>query len=177
MVDGVVHQARFIQGCGGVPILLPLAWLTRERAEEQHYVEVYRAIVEQLDGPLLVHWLGPMFAAELEGYFPGASFSTVMALDPEKVRGAKLSLLDADLELRVRRELGERDQVVLTGDDLNFVDLIEGEPGETRDGLEFDGGALPLGEFSHALLGVFDGHCLHVPGQDRTCGCCGSGWS
>jgi len=141
LVDGVVHQARFIQGCGGMPILLPLAWLTREHADEAQYVEVYRAIVEQLDGPLLVHWLGPMFAAELEGYFPGDSFSAVMALDPDKLLGAKLSLLDADLERRVRRELGKRDQVIFTGDDLNFVDLIEGEGGE----------------FSHALLGVFDG--------------------
>ena len=157
LVEGVVHQARFIQRCGGVPILLPLAWLTRERAGADQYVEVYRAIVEQLDGPLLVHWLGPMFAAELEGYFPGDSFLAVMALDPEKLRGAKLSLLDADLERRVRRELGKRDQVVLTGDDLNFVDLIGGEVGETRTGLDFDGRPLSLGEFSHALLGVFDG--------------------
>lgn len=166
LVDGVVFQARLIARCGGIPVLLPMPWLSRHGASERTYVDVYRAIVRQLDAPLFVHWLGPMFLQSLQGYFPGDSFARVMALDPAKVRGCKLSLLDDALELRVRRELLPRDQIVLTGDDFHFGRLILG--GDPR-------GAPPasappvqrwttigrhrtaLGDFSHALLGVLDG--------------------
>jgi len=105
LVDAVVAQASFIQRCGGIAMLLPMPWLSLNQQSERTYVDVYRAIVQQLDGPLFVHWLGPMFLPALNGYFPGSSFAQVMALDPGKVRGCKLSLLDDALELRVRREL------------------------------------------------------------------------
>ncbi len=136
LVDGVVHQAGFIQRAGGTPILLPLPWLAAERCDAGDYVDVYGAIIAKLDGPLYVHWLGDMFAPALAGYFPGDSFSEVMALDRCKVRGVKLSLLDAEFETRTREALAQHDQIVLTGDDLHFARLI------------LDG--------SHAVLGVLD---------------------
>lgn len=155
LVEAVVFQARFIQAAGGIAILLPLVWLSQEASDEETFVRVYARIVDQLDGPLFVHWLGEMFLPALAGYFPGRSFERVMRHDPEKVRGAKLSLLDADLERRLRRELLERDQVMLTGDDFNFGELMVGGPitGET----EIAGSSVPLGDFSHGLLGIFDG--------------------
>lgn len=156
LVDAVVAQAREIQDAGGIPILLPIASLARRRASADEYVRVYAAILAELDGPLLAHWLGEMFAPELAGYFPGDSFARVMALDPEKLRGAKLSLLDADLERRVRAELATREQVVLTGDDLHFVDLIEGDDPAVRGAVGLGNLRLPVGAFSHALLGVLD---------------------
>ena len=165
LVDGVVEQGRFIQQLGGIAIILPLLWLAEHGCDESDYVDVYSAIVRELDGPLLVHWLGEMFLPGLRGYFPGDSFSRVMALDPEKVRGCKLSLLDAGLELRTRRELLPRDQVVLTGDDFHFAALIRGgdpadleapAPGVQRVST-LGSRPLALGDFSHALLGVFDG--------------------
>ena len=137
LVGGVVHQARVIQAAGGAPIVLPLAWLVRSGAGADDYVETYDAIFDALDGPLYVHWLGEVFAPELAGYFPGDSFARVMALAPDKVRGAKLSLLDAPFERRVREELAPRGQLVLTGDDFHFDELIL--------------------EGSHALLGALDG--------------------
>jgi hypothetical protein len=165
LVDGVVFQARWIQDCGGIPVLLPMPWLAQQGAGERTYVDVYVSIVRQLDGPLFVHWLGEMFLPALRGYFPGDSFRRVMAFDPAKVRGCKLSLLDHEFELRVRRELLPRDQIVLTGDDFHFGRLVFGGDPRTpppaapppmlrRTAIGRHGVA--LGDFSHALLGVFD---------------------
>lgn len=164
LVAAIVEQARFIQRCGGWPMLLPISALAQLGADEDLYVATYRRILEQLDGPVFVHWLGEMFAPALRGYFPGRSFERVMELDPAKVRGAKLSLLDDALELRLRRALLERDQLLLTGDDFHFAGLIGGgdpsaggvAPPVERD-TDVGGRRVSLGDFSHALLGAFDG--------------------
>jgi hypothetical protein len=158
LVDGVVHQVHVVQQHGGLPIILPLLWLTAHAATADEYVEVYRAIVGQCRGPLFVHWLGEMFHPRLRGYFPGDSFERVMDLDPSVVRGCKLSLLDAAHERRTRARLLPRGQVVLTGDDFNFAALIAGEgpPGVVERWSELDGQPLALGPFSHALLGILD---------------------
>lgn len=154
LVAGVVFQARAIQAAGGLVILLPLVWLCEQGYAEEDYVRVYGRIFDELSGPLFVHWLGPMFLPALAGYFPGNSFRRVMALDPRKVRGAKLSLLDADREVRLRRHLLARDQILLTGDDFHFGALMTGGPilRETK----LKGRRIPLGDFSHGLLGIFD---------------------
>jgi hypothetical protein len=163
LIAGVVHQARTIQAAGGEVILLPLVWLNENRCDEDGYVRIYTQIVRQLDGPLYVHWLGEMFLPALAGYFPGNSFSRILAFDAAKIRGAKLSLLDAKLEVRWRRELLARDQILLSGDDFNFAGLIlggaSGDPAQvpavlrhTRVGSR----EVALGDFSHALLGVLD---------------------
>lgn len=168
LVEGVAFQARVIRQAGGIPIVLPMPWLPRHGATEADYVSVYGDIARACEGPLLVHWLGPMFLPELDGYFPGDSFRKVMALDPEKVRGCKLSLLDAHLEVDLRRELLARDQVVFTGDDLHFARLILG--GAADEGTTsvppverwstLGGQDLALGDFSHALLGALDAVAL-----------------
>ena len=98
LIEGVAWQAGFIRRHGGVPVLLPMPRLSLEGYDEEGFVRVYGAILERVEGPVLVHWLGPMFLASLEGYFPGDSFRRVMALDPAKVRGAKLSLLDGTFQ-------------------------------------------------------------------------------
>lgn len=140
LVGGVAEQAGFIRDRGGEPILLPMPWLSVERCGADDYVEVYRGIVERSDGPVWIHWLGEMFLPSLRGYFPGDSFERVLALDREKVRGVKLSLLDAEREVAIRRALAPHGQLVFSGDDLHFADLIAGD-GEG---------------YSHALLGILD---------------------
>ena len=154
LVANVVAQAREIQRAGGFVILLPMPVLCELDASEADYVEVYRRIVRELDGPIFLHWLGPMFMPALRGYFPGRSFERILELEPEKVRGAKLSLLDADYERQVRAAMRTRDQIVLTGDDHHFADLIDGPPPERL--IERNGIRLAVGDFSHGLLGVFD---------------------
>lgn len=156
LVDAVVEQCNFIRSHGGIPVILPMPWLCATGASEQGYVDVYEAIIRQLRGPVFLHWLGPMFLASLKGYFPGNSFDRIMALDPAVVRGCKLSLLDMALEQRVRRELLPREQIVLTGDDFHFGQLMlgDGEP-PTRTTMVGDR-TVAIGDFSHALLGILD---------------------
>jgi hypothetical protein len=170
LVDGVVEQCSYITSHGGFPVILPMPWLCEQEASESDYVDVYEAIVRQVRGPVFVHWLGAMFLPALSGYFPGRSFQRVMALDPAVVRGCKLSLLDADFEVRTRRELLPREQIVLTGDDLHFGRMILGgdaPPAPGGGGKPFVSGTttigsrtVALGDWSHALLGILDAIAL-----------------
>ena len=134
-------QANRVLAAGGTPVLLPQPALTAWGLDPDGFVAVYRGAIERADGPVYLHWLGEMFHPAMRGYFPGDSFERILALGPERVTGAKLSLLDAGLERRVRRAIAPRGQLVLTGDDFHFADLIAGDGPE---------------DFSHALLGVFD---------------------
>jgi hypothetical protein len=131
--------------------------LSESRSEPEKYVAVYREIARQAPNacPLFVHWLGPMFLASLEGYFPGDSFEEIMRAEPETFRGAKLSMLDDALECRLRKTLLERDQIMLTGDDFHFGGLIAGD-NTTERTTTIAGRTVNLGDFSHALLGIFD---------------------
>lgn len=156
LVGAVVEQCAYISSHGGIPVILPMPWLCAQQAEEQDYVDVYDAIVRQVRGPVFVHWLGEMFLPALRGYFPGRSFDRVMALDPSKVRGCKLSLLDAQFEERVRRDLLPREQIVLTGDDFHFGQMILGRGGAPERWTTIGDRTVALGDWSHALLGIFD---------------------
>jgi len=157
IVDAYVMQAEFIHERGGRAILFPTEHLPRKFGEPRHYVEAYRAIASQVSRPVFVHWLGEMFAPRLRGYFPGDSFWEIMEDNP-KLLGVKISLLDQAHEEAVRRRLAPAGQVVLTGDDFNYPALIEGEP-QPVDGaaLEWEGASYQAGDYSHALLGIFDG--------------------
>jgi hypothetical protein len=53
LVDAVVDQGKFIESIGGEVIVLPMPWLTAHLADAETYVDVYRAIVEPLDGTYL----------------------------------------------------------------------------------------------------------------------------
>ncbi len=159
-IEGVVQQAGAIEEAGGVPVLLPLAVLSRRRAREDEYVEVYRTLLGRIGGPVLLDWTGPRERPELLDYFPGKSFERVMALDPAKVRGARFALFDVAREARVRRELLARDQLLFSADRAHISHLLLGaNPGMVAARLpeplrftEFAGRSVALGEFSHALL-------------------------
>ncbi len=156
LVRGVVEQVAIIQSNGGFAILLPMQWLASTGCSPDDYVEVYARIINACEGPLCVHWLGEMFMPALKDYFPGDSFERIMRHDREKVRGCKLSLLDAEFEVKTRALLARNNQVVFTGDDFNFSALIGGK-GEVERSVSFGSHDLSMGAFSHALLGVFDG--------------------
>lgn len=157
LINGVLHQCDVIHQAGGIPIVLSMPWLSLNDCPAEEYVEVYGAIIREAPCELLIHWLGPMFLAALEGYFPGDSFERVMELDPATVRGAKISMLDDELEIRLRRSMLERDQVMLTGDDFHFGELMKGDGAAPTRSTTLHGRPVPLGDFSHGLLGIFDG--------------------
>ncbi|MEZ6196663.1 MAG: DUF993 family protein [Planctomycetota bacterium] len=157
LVAAVAEQAEVVCAQGGIPVLLPLVRLAEERADEDRFVRVYTSIIDAVEGPLLLHWLGEPFRDVLKHLFPGGSFSRILAHDPAKVRGAKISLLDAARERAIRREARANEQFVFTGDDFSFGELIGGDAPDAREERASLGAeSLPLGEFSHALLGVFD---------------------
>ena len=157
LIDAVIEQAHLIQAAGGMPIILSMPWLSTNQCNSKIYVDVYSSIIQALEGPLLIHWLGEMFVPSLKGYFPGDSFERIMNFDPEKVRGAKLSILDESLERTLRKKLLERDQIILTGDDYHFANLIEGDALSIDRHTQIGNMDIALGDFSHALLGIFNG--------------------
>ncbi|MEE8396500.1 MAG: DUF993 family protein [bacterium] len=158
LIDGYLHQIEFIHQRGGRAIIFPTAHLSRHYPEPRHFVEVYRQVARQAAKPVLVHWLGEMFAPALKGYFPGESFWRIMEDNPNLL-GVKVSLLDQGREESIRRRLATQGQVVFSGDDFNFPPLIRGDEqrllAETP--FEFEGRRFAMGDYSHALLGIFDG--------------------
>jgi Protein of unknown function (DUF993) len=159
LVDAVVFQGRYIERHGGWPIVLPLAWLAERGAREGEVLEVYRAIFQQLNGPVFVHWPGDEAPPLLRGCFPGRSFTRVMASEPDKVRGARLPRLDPPAELELRRQLLARDQIAMVGDDAPFAQRLRGadpaasaEVGLPERWTTIGGRRVALGAFDHALL-------------------------
>ncbi|MBM9510433.1 dihydrodipicolinate synthase family protein [Actinacidiphila acididurans] len=140
------EQLAVVEAAGSQVILMASRALAAVAKGPDDYLEVYGRLLRQSSDPVILHWLGPMFDPALEGYWGSAdldaateTFLDVIAAHPDKVDGVKISLLDADREVALRRRLpaGVR---CYTGDDFHYPQLIEGD----RHG------------FSHALLGIFD---------------------
>ena len=103
-------------------------------------------MLSQVREPVIIHWLGDMFDPALANYWGTSSLDTAMDIavgiinaNAAKVDGVKVSLLDKQREIDMRRRL-DRSVKMYTGDDFNYAELIAGD----------DKG------FSHALLGIFD---------------------
>ncbi|GIG61830.1 hypothetical protein Lfu02_62020 [Longispora fulva] len=139
------EQLADTQDAGAVPVLMCSRHLAAAARGPEDYLSVYSDLLRQASGPVVLHWLGDMFDPALAGYWGSTDLdeatATVLALVgeyPEKVDGIKVSLLDADREVALRRALpaGVR---LYTGDDFHYPELIKGDD---------------LGH-SDALLGVF----------------------
>ncbi|MFJ7944178.1 dihydrodipicolinate synthase family protein [Streptomyces sp. NPDC096354] len=140
------EQLALVEESGAQAILMASRALAAAANGPEDYLETYAHLLRQASEPVVLHWLGPMFDPALEGYWGSTdldaatdTFLKVIAEHPDKVDGIKISLLDAEREIDVRRRLpgGVR---CYTGDDFNYPELIAGD----------DRG------FSHALLGIFD---------------------
>ena len=141
-----LEQLEAIQKLGGRIILMASRALARVARSADDYVAVYGDVLAACDHPVILHWLGEMFDPHLAGYWGSTDFDdameTALAIigqNVAKVDGIKISLLDKDKEIAMRRRLpaGVR---MYTGDDFNYPELIAGD----------DQG------HSHALLGIFD---------------------
>jgi hypothetical protein len=149
-VDDVLRaygeQLGAIQKLGGRVILMASRALVRVAEGPADYLRAYRSVLSQCDRPAILHWLGEMFDPALAGYWGAPSFDQaldtcleVIHENAAKVDGIKISLLDKDKEIRMRRLLPAGVKMY-TGDDFNYPELISGD----------DRG------HSHALLGIFD---------------------
>jgi hypothetical protein len=141
-----LEQAEAIQKIGGRLVLMASRALVRVAKGPEDYVKVYSDVLAACDEPVILHWLGDMFDPQLAGYWGGTAFEpametalAVIEANAAKVDGIKISLLDKEKEIVMRRQLPSGVKMY-TGDDFNYPELIEGD----REG------------FSHALLGIFD---------------------
>ena len=155
-VDEVIaayeEQLEAIEKLGGKLIIMASRALARVAKSPADYERVYDRILSQVKQPVVLHWLGDMFDPALLGYWGSANVAQAMntALGiiqshSHKVDGIKISLLDKDKEITMRRRLPPSVRMY-TGDDFNYAELIAG------DGF---GQNIVNGQ-SDALLGIFD---------------------
>jgi len=155
-VDEVIaayeEQMEAIEKLGGKLIIMASRALARVAKSPADYERVYDRILSQVKQPVVLHWLGDMFDPALLGYWGSANVAQAMntALGiiqshSHKVDGIKISLLDKDKEIMMRRRLPPSVRMY-TGDDFNYAELIAG------DGF---GQNIVNGQ-SDALLGIFD---------------------
>ena len=105
--------------------------LARVATSPADYERVYDRILRQAKQPVVLHWLGDMFDPALKGYWGSEDVDKAMTTalgiintHADKVDGIKISLLDKDKEIAMRRRLPTtggldgRGVRMYTGDDL-----------------------------------------------------------
>jgi hypothetical protein len=139
-------QCAAIEKLGGRIILMASRALAACARSPDDYAKVYDRILQQVKEPVIIHWLGEMFDPALDGYWGSKDHSaameaclSILAKNASKVDGIKISLLDKEKEIEMRRRLPKGVRMY-TGDDFNFAELIEGD----------------ARGYSDALLGIFD---------------------
>ena len=146
VIKAYLIQLHAIQKLGGRIIMMASRALVCAAKTPEDYIKVYSAVLREADHPVVLHWLGPMFDPALKGYWGTNNFLSAMETclamitqNVSKVDGIKISLLDAESEIVMRRRLPAAVKMY-TGDDFNYAYLIAGD----------------AHGFSHALLGIFD---------------------
>lgn len=152
VIAGYETQMEAIEKLGGKLIVMASRALARVARSPADYERVYDRILSQARQPVVLHWLGDMFDPALAGYWGTSDVDAAMdtalgiiAAHAHKVDGIKISLLDKDKEIAMRRRLAPGVRMY-TGDDFNYAELIAG------DGF----GSEPTHGRSDALLGIFD---------------------
>jgi hypothetical protein len=146
IVSAYEEQCGAIEKLGGRIILMASRALAAAAKSPDDYARVYERILSQVREPVIIHWLGEMFDPALEGYWGNDDHYDamdtcleVLERKSDKVDGIKISLLDKEKEVVMRRRLPKNVRMY-TGDDFNFAELIEGDEHG----------------YSDALLGIFD---------------------
>lgn len=154
VIDAYKEQLHFTEEQGAGPVLMASRHLARVATDADDYRRVYREVLSSATVPVVLHWLGTAFDPELAGYFGADDWQTasavlldVIAENPDKIAGVKMSLLNAESEISVRDRLHSLESTqgvrMFTGDDFNYVGLIGGDTVGQGDG------------HSDALLGAF----------------------
>ena len=144
VIDAYVEQLHFTEEQGAGPVLMASRHLARVAESRTDYLRVYAAVLQRATTPVVLHWLGTAFDPQLKGYFGSPDWREasetllrIIAENPGKVAGVKMSLLNAESEIAVRERLPEGVRM-FTGDDFNYVGLIGGD---TTGSLSEDGEA------------------------------------
>ena len=118
VIAGYEEQMEAIEKLGGKLIVMASRALARVATSPADYERVYDRILTQARQPVVLHWLGEMFDPALAGYWGSGHVDQAMetalgviAANPGKVDGIKISLLDKDKEIDMRRRLPLRADV------------------------------------------------------------------
>jgi len=146
VTNAYLEQCQAIEAADGRIILMASRALAAIARHADDYAAVYAGVLSQVRQPAILHWLGPMFDPTLEGYWGSSTIPeatenclSIIRSHKEKIDGIKISLLNAELEISMRRQLPSGIRMY-TGDDFNYDRMILGD-GQGH---------------SDALLGVFD---------------------
>jgi hypothetical protein len=121
------EQLDDVQQAGSDPVLMCSRHLAAAARGADDYRLVYGELIAQSGSKVLLHWLGEAFDPALAGYWGSDdTVEQIIAEHAERVDGIKMSLLDADREIALRRRLpaGVR---MYTGDDFHYPELIKGD--------------------------------------------------
>lgn len=141
VIDAYSEQIAFVESTGSQVILMASRHLARIANDADDYLTVYSRLLEQVSGPVVLHWLGEVFDPQLRGYWGSTDIATatrtfleLIETHSDKVDGVKVSLLSADHEIGLRAALptGVR---LYTGDDFNYPELIRGDGTHHSDAL------------------------------------------
>ena len=140
------EQCCFVEAHGGRIILMASRALAACARGADDYARVYERVLAQVRAPVIIHWLGDMFDHALAGYWGSRNLDdamqnclSILRANASKIDGIKISLLDAEREIAMRRLLPANVKMY-TGDDFNYPRLIRGD----------------AQGYSHALLGILD---------------------
>jgi hypothetical protein len=130
---GYEQQIGVVEDAGAQVILMASRQLAAVADTPDAYRQVYGKLLGQVRQPVILHWLGPMFDPALEGYWGDrdldaatTAFVQLVSEHADAVDGVKVSLLDADREIALRRALPDNVRCY-TGDDFNYPQLILGD--------------------------------------------------
>lgn len=146
VVAAYEEQVEAVQEAGGRVIMMASRALAKVARGPEDYALVYERVLGLAERPVILHWLGEMFDPALRGYWGSEAFADAMTTclgiieaNAAKIDGIKVSLLDAEKEVVMRRRLPHAVRMY-TGDDFNYPELIKGDGRHHSD----------------ALLGIFD---------------------
>lgn len=133
IVEAYHEQIDLIESSGGQPVVMASRHLAALAEGSDDYGEVYSEVLGHVSGNAIVHWLGDMFDPALAGYWGSAdldtaadAFVSVIEDNAEKVDGVKISLLDKEREIELRRRLPDGIRMY-TGDDFDYPTTIRGD--------------------------------------------------
>jgi Protein of unknown function (DUF993) len=128
-----LEQVEFVEAAGSQVILMASRQLAAVASNADDYLQVYSTVLAQTTRPVILHWLGEMFDPQLSGYWGSTkipvatrTFLNLINEHSAKVDGVKVSLLSSDHEQELRAALPEGVRLY-TGDDYNYLELIEGD--------------------------------------------------
>ncbi|WP_322410841.1 dihydrodipicolinate synthase family protein [Microbacterium invictum] len=159
IIDAYKEQLHFTEEQGAGPVLMASRHLARAATSRADYLHVYSSVLQSATTPVVLHWLGTAFDPALAGYFGSGDWSQaadvlvrIIAENPGKVAGVKMSLLDDAAEVSVRERLPDRVRM-FTGDDFNYVGLIGGA--DVPEASQPTRNPTSTRQHSDALLGAF----------------------